>query len=410
MVASAPSGERTSLLPDAPRADVAARLLELAALIERGLPTHVAAEVPWDYATASALLLTRMAGLARSVAELVLAGRDLDAGMLMRATLEHVTLLAWLAIEPAELSPGENVSREWAARDREENARWWVASQFAKDLKVAGLMGRDFPATHDEREHQDALKTVRKLFATERSWGPIPRLDVMAAEADARWGGRLPGWPAAEAGEPGYDSTLRGFDLILKHAGNTSAHPHLGALRRAFTDEPNAGSFAPLRAEVAASSAETSVATTAYLLLYAISIAEHTLGWSCRDDALHILGRFADVRHPDLLLTAVTAVLDGADGCRFGTTADGHPISVERQHALTTIVVLVNDDAWRRVMHMPSGIWSLDDGDLSAPIVVGREALTGAATERVTVMLDDVIATTWLPCGESPPYWPRGAS
>jgi hypothetical protein len=170
-------------MPDAPRSDVVARLGELAAIVEGALPSHVAVGLSLDFESVAALLLTRLAGLCRSVAELVDAGRDLDAGMLMRGALEHVTLLAWLAIDPEELAPEARAARDWSARGRKDNTRWWMAHQFHNDVKRSGRLAQGFPKHHDDRAHQDTLKLVRTTFAAELAWGKLPRLDQMAAEA-----------------------------------------------------------------------------------------------------------------------------------------------------------------------------------------------------------------------------------
>lgn len=401
---NAPS-HRSTLLPDAPRSDLVERLRELARIVDQSLPTHVTVGVPYEFPSVAALLLSRLAGSAHSVAELVEAGRDLDAGMLMRGALEHVTLLAWLAIDPTELEPELRVAREWSARGPDDNTRWWVASEFDRDIRRARRVASGFPARHNEREHQDALSYMRRTFAVELDWGKLPRVDAMAAEADACWGGQLAGWPDAEPGQPGYDSTLRGFNQILHEVGNTSAHPHLGALTSAFTDEPNAGRTAPLHAEIPSVSAQVPVATTAYLMIYAISVAGHALGWSAVDEALGVLGRFADVRHPGMLLDAVTAVLGGVDGRRFGTTSEGGSIFVARCGDETT-VVHVAADVWLKAKHKPGPAWTLEDGRGTVLAPAGRHEMTGDVVAYITAMLEAAHSAVWLSGDELPEDWP----
>ena len=392
-------------MPDAPRSDVVARLAELAGIVEDALPSHVAVGLSRDFESVATLLLARLAGLCRSVAELADAGRDLDAGMVMRGALEHVTLLAWLAIDPQELAPEAREGRDWSARGREDNTRWWMAHQFLKDVRRSGRLAHAFPGHHDERAHQDALGFVRTTFKVELTWGRLPRLGEMAAEGDAVWGGRLAGWPAAEPGEIGYDTTLRGFNQLLHEVGNTSAHPHLGALTRAFTDAPNTDDTAPLHVEEPSKSVEVPVATTAYLMLYAVSVAQYALGWTCLDDALNVLGRFADVRHPGMLLDAVSVVLGQEDGERYGTVAEVGSVLVARDGDETT-VVLVADGSWHRAGHAPGSFWTFEDGHGSAVATAGRHEMTGEVVQRITAMLAAVLGADWLPQGDRPGDWP----
>lgn len=396
-------------MPDAPRSDLVERLGALAALVEDALPSHVAVGLSSNFESVATLLLARLAGLCRSVAELVEAGRDLDAGMLMRGALEHVTLLAWLAIEPDGLPSDARAARDWSARGREDSARWWMAHQFRGDVERAGRLAQGFPKYHDERAHQEAWNSVRATFAAELAWGRLPRLTDMAAEADAVWGGHLAGWPASDPGKPGYDATLRGFNQLLQQLGNTSAHPHLGALTDAFTDAPNAGDTAPLHVEQPSASAAVPVATTAYLMLYAISVAQHALGWSCVDDALDVLGRFADVRHPGMLLAAAAVALDHEDGQRYGTAANVGSIHVARSGDETT-VVLVADGTWHRAKYTPGSFWTFEDGRGSAVATPGRHEMTGEVIERIATMLHAVVAADWLSQGERPDDWPPGLS
>ncbi len=399
------SSHRPVLLPDAPRPDLVERLRELAGIVDEALPTHVAVGIPYDFSAVAALLLARLASSSRSVADLLNAGRDLDAGMLMRGALEHVTLLAWLAIDPAELEPEPCAARDWLARGPDDNTRWWVANQFDKDIRRARRIASGFPARHNEREHQDTLSYVRETFAVELGWGRLPNIDAMAAEADGCWGGRLAGWPDAEPGEPGYDSTLRGFNQILYEIGNTSAHPHLGVLTSTFTDEPTAGRTAPLHAEIPSASAQVPVATTAYLMIYGLSVAEHALGWSCIDQALGVLGRFADVRHPGMLLDAVTVILGGVDGRRFGTTREGESILVARSGHETTVVLVANG-TWHKVHHAPGPAWSLEDGLGTALALAGRHEMTGDVVKHITAMLVAAQSADWFPGNEPPENWP----
>ena len=102
------------------------------------------------------------------------------------------------------------------------------------------------------------------------------------------------------------------------------------------------------------------VATTPYLLLYAIGVAERLLGSPSLDDALRTLGPFEDVRGPGLLIAAVDTVLGGQDGRRYGR-ADSQPISVERREGVTTVVV-IGSEGWTLVRYEPGPTWTFDLG------------------------------------------------
>lgn len=387
------ANDRPPLMPDASRADVVSRFDDLASLIEEALPATIDVSVPFGFRTVAGLLLARLARLARSLAQLVATGHDFDAMMLMRGVLEHTTLLAWLGIDATDSSVATGGST-WKARTPDENARWWVAEQFERDLRRVGQLAHHFPDRHDEATYQRDLKGIAALFSEERAWGKLPRIEDMASEADARWGKAIRGWPDAEPGHPAYSTTLRGFDALLKQLGNTAAHPHLGATLRAFVEPGRSDGRGRLVSELSGEEAETAVVIAAYMLLYAIGVVEHSQGWPSLDAGLRILGRYADVRHPDLLLNMVAALLGGDRGLRHGLI-DGKLVAIQRDGATTEVVLVGRDLAWQRIFHR-SGLWSFGSsrGD---DVLVGRGQMTGEAVQKITDALVILERAVWLP-------------
>ena len=110
--------------PDSSRSEIAADLDALASLIRGHLPRRVDANalmLTWE--TTSALLLARIARQSESIGLLIRHAHDSDATAVARSLLEHLTLFAWLAIEP------DDESRAWKARNPADNTLWWMASQ-----------------------------------------------------------------------------------------------------------------------------------------------------------------------------------------------------------------------------------------------------------------------------------------
>src|SRR4051794_35233470 len=103
------------MLPDASRAEIVDRTRLVADVLERALPRTVWNEVPHRFNTIAPLLLARIAGQGRTVATLLEQGHELDARMVMRSAFEHLTLVAWLAIDPPELPADLRDGRTWHA-------------------------------------------------------------------------------------------------------------------------------------------------------------------------------------------------------------------------------------------------------------------------------------------------------
>ena len=114
--------------PDSSRSEIAADLNALASLIRGHLPRRVDANtLMLNWETMSALLLARIARQSESIGLLIRHGPDSDATAVARSLLEHLTLFAWLVIEP------DDESRAWRARNPADNTLWWMASQIRRE-------------------------------------------------------------------------------------------------------------------------------------------------------------------------------------------------------------------------------------------------------------------------------------
>jgi hypothetical protein len=391
-------------MPSASRAEVCARTRELAGLVERSLDGRFDVPQPYDFASVAKLVLMRLAGLARSTATLLERGAELDARMVMRSAVEHMTLLSWLAIDVQELMDDDPLAaRIEKAQNPEANTRWWISAQMLADQRRVERLEEEIEGTLDD-ELRAGFDASAQLFKTERTWGRFPKVYEMAPEADVRWGGAIDGWPNVEPGVPAYTTTLRGFYRLLFQAGNAATHPHLGALVATYTAGDNHG--AALVPEAAGEEVDPYVGITAYLLLYAIGVADHALGWDSFDEALRMLGRWDDVRGPGTFLREAHALLDGHEGRRFGAV-DGRPVSVERAGAVTSFVVIEESDSWTRIRHVPGPIWSLDDPQ--GEFIFGPPEMTGPVTQTIALARRQMSTAEWRDIDEADPAWPEGA-
>jgi hypothetical protein len=179
-------------MPTASRAEVCARTRELAGLVERSLDGQFDVP-PYDFASVAKLILIRLAGLARSSATLLEQGAELDARMVMRSAVEHLTLLSWLAIDAQELIDDDpRAARIEKAQNPQTNTRWWISAQMLADQRRADYLEKEIEGTLDD-ELRAGFEASAQLFKTERTWGRFPKVHEMAPEADARWGGEIDG-------------------------------------------------------------------------------------------------------------------------------------------------------------------------------------------------------------------------
>ena len=359
--------------------------------------------LPYDFASIASLLLTRLASQARAIAVLMDNGIDLETRTIVRSLLEHLVLLAWLAIDGVQGGQGTVLAD---LRSSEERTRWWVADQFRRQQRLLDEQVPAFPPFLDAATRA-GLRDAKKLLKTERAWGELPRIQDMARAADACWGGNVTGWPAAIAGQPAFGLTLYGFHLTLFQAGNASTHPNLDAAFGAFTTPKNADD-ANVMLTPARAGRPLSVATalTPYVLLYAFGIAERRLAWTSMDDALRVLGRFEVVRGPGLSLTAAWEVLGATDARRFGLDADTW-ISVQRRGDETTYVA-IEQTGWVRLRHRPGPLWTWD-GEHIESTHAGRMELDEEFARRIAGARMRVKQARWLSAGHRSHAWPPAA-
>jgi hypothetical protein len=390
------------MLPDDPRGDIVARIRDLADVVYASLPGTACNGGPQPFDAITGQSLARVAGQARAVAALLEAGCELDARSVMRSALEHVTLLAWFSIDIDELAPEQREMREWQAKHPDENALWWVAHQIRVDQR-RGESQRHLLEEVLTYKLRAELRAITPRIEEQASRGAPPSMEWMAAEVDAAWGGRLPGWPEAAPTRPAYITTIRELYSTLYDAGGESTESALASLLGAVVEpldrkphvERSAGDS--VMADV-----DPFGAIATYLLLYAAAIAAHTYGGTVFDDALRVVGRFDAVRAPALLLDEVASVLNGSDGRRFAVTR-GLPISVERAGAATT-VVLAHPAGWLRVRHRPGPIW-IFDGEQRDPTRAGPSEIEPAIAAGIRTLREHLHAAEWSQRAKT---WPPG--
>lgn len=339
---------------DSSRSEIAADLDALASLIRRHLPRRVDANtLMLNWETTSALLLARIARQSESIGLLIRHGHDSDATAVARSLLEHLTLFAWLAIEPAD------ESRAWRARNPADNTLWWMASQVRREKKNIEdqhvHLGLELSP-----HHRAALKAAMKEVAKLNLPAKFPEIRERAEEVDAHWSRRIDGWQTAEPGETGVVVTFRGHYWTLFYDGSAHVHPSYTAIRR-FLGSPRRSGYQRhyIQPEPAPPVVGVGLAITAYLVADAIAIADEALGWDAYDDALRVLDRWDEVRAPNLLLDVARRLL-GRRRRRFGR-ADGALVRVEtRAHEMSFTKVLPNGD-WSQLRNTSgTRLWHRD--------------------------------------------------
>ena len=296
--------DASPMRPDAPRDEIVESLRRLAELIHRNLPGRLLANrvlLPWE-ATAP-LLLARIARQGETLALLIDRGHELDAEMVMRSLLEHLTLFAWLAIEP------DDASRPWLAKNPTENTEWWMVTQFKHEKSVTQNQAQYLPGVLDARMRR-GLRQMTDYVKTLPTRGEFPSVLKQAEEVDLHWAPRLAGWQTAGPGDAAFAITFRGHYWTLYRRGSSSVHPDYAAIRRFLTPPTSTGyQRHRLGREAPAGEVNVFVSITAFLIADAVAVADAALGWHAYDEALRILERWDEVRAPDLLLAGARLLL-----------------------------------------------------------------------------------------------------
>lgn len=391
------------MLPDAPRADFARTLRAQSELIEQRLPRRVRADdifLPWE--TVAPLLLARIAGQGRTLATLIDAGHDLDAEMVMRSLLEHATLFSWLAVEP------DGGTRTWKARRPDDNTLWWMLDQYAIERNLTEKRHQWLGGVLDD-DLRAALRAMKQRVAHLPHRGQFPSVEQMAEEVDLHWGRRLAGWAPADPRTPGFAATFRGHYWTLYTRGSTSVHPDYGAIRRFLRPPAASGDeLHDLVREQHGESLGVFLGMSVFLMGEAMAVADAALGWDAYDDVLRMLGRWDEVRAPDLLVGAALMTFDDGEG-RLYTSAEGKLVSIEILGGELAIVVVEEGGRWDRLRH-PLGTrdWYLDDGSIEQP--VGAAGADREMGPLIAERIDLLAAAHEAPWSRSrPAAWPADA-
>ncbi|HEX8205658.1 MAG TPA: DUF5677 domain-containing protein, partial [Solirubrobacteraceae bacterium] len=298
---------------DAPRGEIVERLRGVATLIERHLPKQVPAGtflLPWE--TVAPTLLARIAGQGRSIATLIEASHEIDSVIVMRSMLEHVTLFAWLAITP------DDPSRRWKARNPDLNTEWWMVDQANREKRLTERR-QQWLGLIDENLRESIRRGKVILKNIDTPAGGFPVVEEMAEEIDARWGGKLTGWPDAQPQTVEFVSTARGNYWTLYTHGNSSTHPNYGTIRQFLRPLPYFdGERATVTPEAPTGQVDVFAAIAGFLMTAATSIADEVLGWNVHDPAMRLLGRYDQALAPRDLTRLIVTNLQGRDGVSYG--------------------------------------------------------------------------------------------
>ena len=355
------------MYPDAARSEIVERLQAVSALIERQLPKQVPAGtflLPWE--TVAPTLLARVAGQGRSIATLIEAGHEIDAVIVMRSMLEHVTLFAWLAITP------NDPSRQWKARDPERNTEWWMVDQANREKRLTERR-QQWLGLIDENLRESIRRGKAILESIDTPTTAFPRVEEMAAEIDARWGGKLSGWPDAEPQTLEFVSTARGNYWTLYTHGSSSTHPNYGTIRQFLRPLPYFdGERATVTPEATSGQVDVFASIAAFLLGAATSIADEVLGWDIHDEATRLLGRNDQALAPRDLTRLIVTNLQGREGVAYGVSR-GQRFSIELRDGTVAMTVVADAGAWTRLEH-PTGSsrWTLTASD-GSQVELGRD-------------------------------------
>lgn len=278
--------------PDEPREGIAARYVALADLIESALPRHVESTLLPDREQVLGLLLARIADQARSQATLMVARHDLEGQMVTRSIYDHAALFAWLATDRPFLNP-----RGRGPEDGDGRVRWWLADQLRREEHFISHADSRFGGFLNDATRA-ALRSYKRTFKDELTWGGTPSLEEMVLDVDAHWASRLPGWREATMGTQAFAGTFAGMYSAVYKSGNHSIHPTLGLLLPAFRHPLVyfGGAKSKIGPPKRGGRANLMAATGAFILLHAVAVAEAVNGAPTLDAGLKIMDRFVAVR------------------------------------------------------------------------------------------------------------------
>jgi hypothetical protein len=243
---------------DEPIEESRAHAQALLALLRREIPRTAA--TPWE--AYAAMLLARSAGALLSVARLDPGTRTLDASVLLRVLLDHVTHFAWVAIDP------------------DEHIRRWRASDAGRDVREH----RAWEPYGLELLDSDALARTQRLANSAKR---PPDLAQRAAEADDFWRSRVPGF--APEHHPSSVSSFRALYRTVFTIGSAATHPSITQANYFMKDAPG-GTLCHWE-RTPAGSAGNWWAVGPYILGLGLLVASEALGWPDAREVARAIGR-----------------------------------------------------------------------------------------------------------------------
>lgn len=180
---------------------------ELIALVQREIPRPVSDQ--WE--SYGSMLLARSAGTLRSIERLDPGARTLDASALLRTLFDHVTLFAWVAINPPE-----HIQR-------------WIASGAKHNLNEHKAWKPYGITLLDANAEQETIQ----LAASARG---MPNIAQRAAEADDYWISRIPG--IAPKHQSQSVSSFRSLYRTVFQLGSVATHPNVAQASHFVKESP----------------------------------------------------------------------------------------------------------------------------------------------------------------------------
>jgi len=219
-------------------------------------------------------LLARQAGTMLSLVALEPSGRVTDLAVLVRVLFEHVVHLAWLGADP-----GRERVEAWRKHDLSERLKT------DRDASDHGVLIMTAEQRAEMERERDAL-----------TGGQLKLIDLAAA-ADQRWLGILPGFEVSEDGDHGDEeesddgetdgqSFRKLYAIVYRHT-SAFAHPSWRGLHRVTLDTgPNARRVAMERADPVYAVDPVGLGTVIFAT--GLLVAGEVLGWPDREQVVAI--------------------------------------------------------------------------------------------------------------------------